>query len=375
MNPVTTVIRFNKNLAHNTYDFERYEQDATLIRNLVVFIAFSYQEDLFGYRTLDPVKFARHMGYKDHRSLYKKVAEPAQLQGLSAAAVEALRQDSEEYVWDDLLNNALYKMAHQPLSLSFGGKIAAGQSYSRIDTMLILNSVSVYFDPKNPQKRYYKYKASKEFITNLSRYFLMLNLGSFTRLRENRLQPLYLYLCNLRETLRLKNTEGTPHFDMICSYAGINDKEPKQRKKKVNKKLTTIQQKAPELHLDWRWDKNGRFYYKLVVWFQGGEQPELSADAFFTRVLVRHLFQEYTKFHPEERETQAQRLKFRAWLENADKDHELKRSVICNVILLHYGTSVDAYDNRVFSILRNLPQVNLPDLVTGTAELTPVELA
>ena len=374
MNPSATVTRFDKNLAHNTYDFERYAEDATLIRNLVVYIAFSYQEDLFGYGTLDPAKFARHMGYKDHRSLYKKAPEPAQLQGLKPAALQALRENDDDYVWDDLLDNALYKMAHQPLSLSFGGKIAAGQSYARIDTMLILNSVSVYFDPKNPQKRYYKYQASKDFITNLSRYFLMLNLGSFTRLRENRLQPLYLYLCNLRETLRLKNTVGTPHFDMICNYAGINDREPKQRKKKINKKLALIQQKAPELHLDWRWDKNGRFYYKLVIWFQGDEKQDLPANSFFTRVLVRHLFQKYTKFYPEEGASEAQRRQFRHWLDDTEKDHELKRSVICNVILEHYGKSVDAYDNQVFGILRALPQVDLPDLVAGTLVATPAVL-
>ena len=369
-NTTNAVTRFDKNLAHNTYDFDKFAEDATLIRNLVVYIAFSYQEDLWGYGTLDPAKFAKYMGYKDHRSLYKKVPEPAQLRNLKPDAVGALRENPQEYIWDDLLDNALYKMAHEPLSLSFGGKAVSGQSYVRIDTMLILKSVSVYFDERNPQKRYYKYQASQEFINNLSRYFLMLNLGSFTRLRGNRLQPLYLYLCNLRETLKLKNAVGTPHFDMICKYAGINDSEPKQRKKKINKKLGLVQQKAPELGLDWRWDRNGRFYYKLVIWFRNDQGKDLPANAFFTRVLVRHLFKEYVKFYPEAESSQHQRRQFHRWLKSADTDHELKRSVICNVILLHYGRSVDAFDSQVFAILRSLPDVDLPDLLASTTLLS-----
>ena len=372
MTSTNAVTRFDKNLAHNTYDFDKFAQDATLIRNLVVYIAFSYQEDLWGYGTLDPAKFARHMGYKDHRSLYKKAPEPAQLQGLKPAAAQALRDNALEYVWDDLLDNALYKMAHVPLSLSYGGKAVSGQNYVHIDTMLILKSVSVYFEKHRPQKRYYHYQASQEFTANLSRYFLMLNLGSFTRLRGNRLQPLYLYLCNLRETLRLKNTLGTPHFDMICKYAGVNDREPKQRKKKINQKLDMIRQKAPELGLAWQWDRNGRFYYKLVVWFEGDQILDLPANTFFTRVLIRHLFKEYVKFHHDDAiSTESQRRYFHRWLRSVETDHEIKRSVICNVILLHYGRSFDAYDNQVFSILRNLPQVNLPDLLAGTTVAEP----
>ena len=364
----TTATRFDKNLAHNTYDFDKYQEDATLIRNMVVYIAFSYQEDLWGYGTLDPAKFARHMGYKDHRSLYKKVPNPAQFRDLSPDEIERLQNNPQEYVWDDQLDNALYKMAHQPLSLSFGGKAVAGQSYVRIDTMLILNSVSVYFDEHNPQKRYYKYQASKEFINNLSRYFLTLDLKSFTQLRENRLQPLYLYLCNLRETLRLKNEVGTPHFDLICKYANIYDQEPKYRKKNVNKKLATINRKAPELGLVWRWEKNGRFYYKLVIYFEESEPANLSANSFFSRVLVRQLYYEYAKFYPENFSQEQYRNQFQRWLAGTQKDHEIKRSVICNVILQHYGETVDAYDNRMFAILRTLPQLNLAGLAVDTSE-------
>jgi hypothetical protein len=363
MNRQELTTRFDKNLAHNTYDFNKYKEDATLIRNLVVYLAFSYQEDLWGYGTLDPVKFAKHMGYKDHRSLYKKVSEPAQFENLSDEEIKQIKDDPNEYVWDDLLDNALYKMAHQPLSLSFGGRAASGENFYGIKTMLILTSVNVYFDEKNPQKRYYKFKASGEFLSNLSRYFLTLNLKSFTALRENRLQPLYLYLCNLRETLKLKKELGTPGFDLICKQAGIGDKEPKQRKKKVNQKLGVIQKKAPELGLQWDWEKNGRFLYKLVIWFEYPDSDKLLGrqqhNLFFMRILVRLLYQEFCKFHNQEAQEAENKVVFYQWLDKPDQDPDVKRSAICNAFLQHYGKTIDAFDNQVWSVFRSLDQLEM----------------
>lgn len=70
-------INIDKNIAFKILELRRKEdvQTEIIIKCLLIYFNLSYQEDLFGYRTLDPHNFAKVMGLSK-ANLFRKHPDP-----------------------------------------------------------------------------------------------------------------------------------------------------------------------------------------------------------------------------------------------------------------------------------------------------------
>ncbi|MCS6796340.1 MAG: hypothetical protein NZ516_10310 [Raineya sp.] len=340
-------IRVDKNIAHNSYDFKLYGEDETLIRNLVIYICYSYQMHIIEYGTLDPYDFCKVMNYKSRSYLFRKHPNPAQLKGLTQEEIQKL-YGSGEYVWDSYFENALYRLSTEPMKLSYSGKTFDGKVIHEITSILILEQVQVIIDEKNGYKRYYKFRASDKFLNNLSRYFAKINLEAFNALRKSGLQNLYLFLTNLKENVLFKKVEAARvNFDLLCNLAEIGASENKQRKKYLIQALQKIN-KVCKLNFELLWEKNGKFAYQPVLKFDLSEvkskQDRVKEMAItFDNALLHLLVKIYNQVCSNDLELES----FREWFNDKNKNRTEKAWAYVKVQYEVFGRSLDINSTEV----------------------------
>ncbi|KOY84354.1 hypothetical protein AD998_21330 [bacterium 336/3] len=353
-------VRLDKNIAHNAYDFKIYEKDENLLKSIVLYICYSYQNHILEYGTIDPYDFCKVMNYKSRAYLFRNHSNPAQLQGMSEEQVEQLK-NSGEYIWDSELENVLYRLSTEPLKLSYSGKTFEGKIVHGIDSILILESIQVVLDAKN-KKRYYKFKASNKFLNNLSRYFTNINLEAFNNLRKSGLQNLYLFLTNLKDNILYKNEDrATVNFDLLCNLAEIKNQENKQKKKYLIKALEKVNQET-KINIELSWNQNGRYFYQPVFKFQMNEQKTKLQRAVemteaFDTALLKVLVKLYNELHPD----LLQFTTFKDWFNDSKKNRYEKAWAYVKVQYEIFGRTVEADSLEVQKFL-DTRQYEIPDI-------------
>jgi hypothetical protein len=212
-----SLIRIDKNIAHNIDLFISIDsvsnEDKALIKSLIYYFCFSRQTDLFGFGTLDPKLFATALNYKEGY-LRKRHPNPLQLQKLTLEEKNILYEQEKRNpalkVFDSYLENALYILHTTALRFSRTAKEVIFENgktkYTNISEAYILlpKLITTTVKGKGSPKISFAYDVNKNFITNLSLYFLKFNRESLITLRRAGLDDLYLYLKNFKETLQEK---------------------------------------------------------------------------------------------------------------------------------------------------------------------------
>jgi hypothetical protein len=295
-----SLIRIDKNIAHNIDLFIRADisnEDKALIKSLIYYFCFSRQTDLFGFGTLDPKQFAATLNYKEGY-LRKKHPNPLQLQKLTAEEKEHLyeqeRRNPAAKVFDSYLENALYILHTTALRFSRVAKKVVFENnttkYTNISETYILlpQLITTTVKGKGSPKVLFNYDINRNFITNLSLYFLKFSKEALITLRRAGLDDLYLYLKNFKETLqeRLKTSmeiNRSLNFNHLCRIARIplqkkdntEFKNPRDIKQKLISALKTINEQT-DLKFRVEWVKstpNTRWKYLPLFFFEDEINP------------------------------------------------------------------------------------------------------
>ena len=355
--------RFDKNVAYNSQDFAIYGEDENLIKNMVVYMAHMYNTDLFGFRKLDPADFAKKMGYNSRSGLFEKVENFAQLKKLGKKRIDELRAEGK-FIWETRFENCLYRLSTEAMTFSYGGKTPKGETYAGITSVLFLRDIEVYYDEKNKKKKYYMFKPSDDFITNLSRYYLKIDINAFSSLRKAGLQSLYLFLANLKDTVRLKGSSeaATPHFNLLCKLAGINSQRASNRKQYLKQALDKIGKTDPLLRMNVVWKKENAqtgYGYKPLILFERSNDTEGFKSRYeeskdiLNMTVRRFLLDFFEKTYKEWYDRDAPAY-FAKWLNNKEKDREARKKIYVAAQLHCFNRKVDPESKEVYTFLDTL---------------------
>jgi hypothetical protein len=277
-NPNHSLIRFDKNLAASGVDFHQsYGPDGQLIFDLIFYICHTYQKDLFGYGTIDPVEFAKVMGYK-RANLFKQHQDPAQFKNdkLLRREFEKIKENGKydvalsngDYPMHTVLDNALYRALKENLVFSKVRKdFSKNETVMEMEAINLISGLKKYYKEGN-KKISYSLKLSSTIEEHLNKYFMIGNTASIIAMRKKNGVALYMYLKNMKDSIQNSAKKvATPNFDYICKMAMINSIDAKDRKKYLKRKLEEVL-KNTEINFTYRFEKcNGRWDYNIVIEF------------------------------------------------------------------------------------------------------------
>lgn len=372
------LIRIDKNVGKNVLDFSVLGKDAPLIKSLIYFFCHNYQYNLFGHGTLDPAELAEKFNFTTNY-LRSRHENPEQLKGYTEEEIKALyelqNERPEMRVWDSILENALWILKSTKINYRYGGQVfdpqtpGAGKGkektyYSEVKSIQFLTELSVTFT-KNPhggkEKVLYHYALDPSFIENLTNYYFKANHQSIALLRKPALDDLYIYLKNLRASLKGNNATCT--FSLLCELAHIEIQDAKQRKKKLNRSLKRIAQET-DLKFEVVWEKETpqvRYKYKpVIIWEKEPlvEDSKEERDDIFYQKLVHELIQMYRKKRGRSVKDTRSEKKFLAWCRNATLDQDEKVLAFQSAYFDTWRHAVKPNTYAINRFLEQLPAVH-----------------
>ena len=371
------LIRVDKNFAHNIMDFSMFQEDKLLVKSLIYYFCWTYEKNIFGFGTLDPYDFAAKFGFTPNY-LRSRHPNPKQLQGKKDKEVKKLydiqRVNPSERVYDTFLENALFRLRTETVYFSNGGKVFESDGSSRhiakIGEIRFLKDfeVTITKTRSGQKKIVYTYELDPNFIDNLTSYYMKANQEAVKALRKPGLDDLYLYIKNLKENLFLKKEYiATPSFNLLCKLAHINDKEPKQRKKKLNKSMDRVKE-FNDLDIDdffWTKGENMRYAYQPVIHykklFEGTRDDKVIKNErfdIFTQNLMHELLNTFRKKYPKWYDSLEREDNFLKWLQKGpDKDRKEKAMSFTNAHFKTWNKAVDQYDQPTITFLNNVYKI------------------
>lgn len=245
INPKESSVRLDKNVAFNILEFRQYDQDASILKALLFYIAYNNQTDLFGYCALDPAQFSSLLKISLNR-LFRMHPNPEFLKHHGAQDKLKLEQKhgrmSTYRTWSTYLENALYILNTKVIVKDY--------RYHEKDKIIIESKNFTFLEEirfvlkktGKTHKVIYYYKPSEKFEANLKQYFLDTKLNKFAALKRSSLDDAYLDLLNRINNASAKNLYSI--FFNIDDFADILAIKPYSRfsmyKRKINEKFNKL---------------------------------------------------------------------------------------------------------------------------------------
>lgn len=311
------LVRFDNNIIHHGVDLiSLYQDDSSYVLDILLFNAYKYQENLFGFEELNPDEFAEIMKYHKNNLLMKH-KNPACLKSNDPV----IRKN-----FTNVIENALYRMDSETLTFS-------KKAYDkRRDSDVI--EVKAYQLVKNLKKHkfrrkdkfIYTYNFNEMFREHMNYFFTPVCLESLKRLRQLKATFLYLTLVNLQDIyFNNPNEKIVLNMDYLCNQSQINIKKDTDKKQKLKYKLRQVQERT-ELDFDFKEvNINGHYNYGFEINYLSKYNVEkdqtILKEAFHTALVqnLKHLFYELHKIYANDNQE-----KFRLWLKDGKYDAENK---------------------------------------------------
>lgn len=327
-------INIDKNMAYNVMELRRDEDTMTekIIKSLLIYFSLSYQEDLWGYRTLDPHEFAKTMRFST-ANLFRKHPAPEYLKYAKRTSIN----------WESYLENALFILFTKPIFQEYKTFTDEFES-TKMTNFIILEEIDLIrkkVGVRNNKKHYYKYRLNDSFERNVRRFFLQTRINLYIDCEEKNISDFYLYITNIYNNNKRKEPKYYFTLNSLSDFFKITpDLEPRKRKNKINKYFRTAENllanEIPGLKFDWAKQGNSRWYYTpFMTWTQLSEHiikknDEAVMNITFLKSLRRSLYDLYTTQYtglPDEES-------FFYWLIN-EKDMNFKISAYVQTLATH----------------------------------------
>lgn len=305
-------IRFDNHIAASGADFVQYGREGHLMFNILVYIAYCYQQnqtskDLFGWETFDINDFCQQMGYyRDKSNLFRYKKDNL---------YERLHPKGEKKFYKTVIGNALYRLAKENLELSRPRKNvgSAESTESFQDTFIqLLQTIEYDYDGEH-NKCNIRFKSDKVFIASLTQAFVLLNKELIPKMRVPGLEYIYSYFVVLKSICQKEGHDGVNlTFRKLVKVLDIHldtERYAKQAKQKVNKKLYQLMEivaEDPNCTFSWEPMKatdNSRYKYGYAItWiyptdYTREEKKEVLKDA-FTTLYKREFLEFYIENYP-----------------------------------------------------------------------------
>lgn len=321
-------VRLDRNLFYNLPDIQRnFKEDATLARDIIIFLAHSYKTDLFGYTNFSIHDFCKLMGYKSpnlqktHPIFETGAIKPPTLLG---------------HEFKSVFEYTLYRLAANNIPLS---RIEKTQIPSmkelNVSFVQIISDIRVSYNVNRPQKRFYSFKLGRGFVENLISFYVTLSLKDYLRVASNknsgRIKNLYIYLAGMQNVLIYNNTNVlTPNFELLCEIASIEDQLPKHRKFTLNKYLKNIAENSDlKFQIEFYAEKGQKQAYSIRLIFDATQlHLEGNKKNLFFKLLNERLRQAFDDQFPQYTDNFEL---FQQWLTNRAYDKELKDRIIRDI--------------------------------------------
>jgi hypothetical protein len=384
--------RFDRNLANNIVDFGSYGRDSFLIKDLVLFFAHDNQhkvcyENLFGKKELDPEVFAKLVNRKNYKALFKKHPDPAQLYekrfaNLPPETIEQMKLDSRgedgEPLFDNWIDNALYRCWAEPMRFSKKGKTFDGANSSELMEFRFLKSLKKNYHPKT-KKITYEFELHDTFTNDLARFFLKLDFKIYTAIEKPSYKDFYISMINLRDAWNQENHTSVrveTNFDNLCALAKTNCRLPEDRKKHINRAVKELNKLHGSEFVKITWAKNGNHDFKPILDFALTEKEQLEMHSEhknrYRHFVIMNLKTKFRENFSHIKEEQEFNMTFRKWLREPDWLFEVKHSVVIKTHVQVFGKppidmktkKEDIWSSGVLKMIKEtLPEIALSPAV------------
>lgn len=283
-------VRIDKNVAQNVISFGvQYGEDATLIRDIAMYLCHlattNKELTLFNNLVIDLDDFANHLSYKlPNLRAIKKNAKHVEVltHRKEITKYRELEKTNHQYhIFETAFENALYRLYSEPFELPKQSDYVMREfkGSSELFSVVSLSSVHIIVDLKyykvlGPQKRargIYECVLGSEFRRTLVQYFTQFSLKEMAKLRQPKVDALYIYMSSLKDTLASGDSNSTElNFNYLLKQSGIEIdpiKNCRLAKQKIIAKFRLLEQTDLGVSLDWRATKDNRAKYIPVIIF------------------------------------------------------------------------------------------------------------
>ena len=355
----TRNLRIDRNFVFYITSFKKYgSEDEQLIKDLIVYMSYRFQKDLFGFISLDPEDFCKQMKYdktnllRTHKNpvFYELKSELSEIEHLELEKKHG--KDSKYRVWKNKLENALLILQSERFYFSEDAK-ENNISEVTLNNFMYIKEISVaHIKTGKTKKLLYKYKPTEEFETKLKNLFIVTSLESYLNLKSKNLTDLYFRLTyNIQHYDKKRINAITYDFKsfaelMNIKIDSIEDENIKNGfsnvKKNINRKfnkdfLPIIKDETLDLKLDWIKGKNAKYNNVPQISWVNKTIEEISAienkvygDLFYTELLKtisKNYYQNYKQHVLNNNDILSG---FLEWVFSYD-DFEIKESIYLSV--------------------------------------------
>lgn len=346
--------------------------DDTLIRNIIYYVAESYEHSLFGYGVIDQTEFARRWNYQTS-NLRRRHPSPRQLNDMSQQDVELYlsrckdapseRKTPDAYVWDTRFENALYILANKPMSFSSyrtyeeGGDLRVSRVIKENVAFTLFTRIQAVQRPRG--KVVYTYVLNPDFEQNLTSYYVRGRRQSLIGLRSKDLDQVYLYLTNLKANLSMQGRHETspgelPTFDYLCDLAQIPRQtkegrtyEQRRRKERLCGVLDEVVS-TTELSFTVRWEREEGCRYAYVPVIDFGKESlmasgyaqhvqKLENEKIYRQIVGLQLRDMYSRLHSAGAYLPVDAEGFNDWVFDAERDRAEKETALRLAFIRIFG--------------------------------------
>ncbi|MDF7821845.1 hypothetical protein P1X15_29790 [Runella sp. MFBS21] len=352
-------VRLDKNIFYNLPDIQRsFKEDATLARDIIIFLAHSYKTDLFGYTNFSINDFCKLMKYKSpnlqkiHPLFESGALTPPTLLG---------------HEFKSVFEYTLYRLAANNIPFSRVEKTQVpSMKELNVSFVQIISDIRVNYHINRSQKRLYSFKLGRGFVENLISFYVTLSLKDYLQVASNknggRIKNLYLYLAGMQHVLIFNNTHIlTPNFDTLCEIAHIEDQLPKHRKYTLHKYLRIIAENSDlKFQIEFYVDKGQKQAYSIRLTFDMTQlQLEGNKKNLFFKLLNERLRQAFDDHFPQYIDNFEL---FQKWLTNRDYDKDLKDRIIRDVYKASFMAGHDKAEDLSLQALMEMYIKNLNEV-------------
>ncbi|MDR1226273.1 MAG: hypothetical protein LBK47_05165 [Prevotellaceae bacterium] len=322
------MVRIDRNIIHNIdslfddmFGVGGADMDNGLLRSVIYYLCYSYQQNLFAYSVFDPYAFAKTLNYtpdflrqkhtKPH--FLEDFREKAKAKGMDEVNVE---RELQAYIatgaptYESNLENALWSLWQKEVIFCHGAKFFNATdreeevSQHTITRMNIIRSLTITHrrsGKTNQRKTMYNVEMDERFLHSLAKYFIRGNKDTLIVLRRSRLDMLYLKLLQYKESAIYNKVPLVviDNFERLCNWAGVPSLKkdgtvvaPRVRKQLLKDALNALKERT---NLDFDYDcvtvRRQKFPYTFKIIFNLNEEKYLARQE-EDKADLKQLFQE-----------------------------------------------------------------------------------
>ncbi|CAM3261944.1 hypothetical protein [Elizabethkingia anophelis] len=343
INNSNSLVNIDKNLSYSYLHFRKYNSDeSNLMWLLLVYFAKERQYNLFGFGTLDPIKFCEEMDLNQNHTIWNKVENPRQKTLYTEEEIKRLKIP----LYDTALENALYCLSTDVYSFSeevnkYLHKNQVNVSVNKLSTIQFIKQFErVTTTARNgKQRKLYNYVLSQEFLDNLSFIFFNADPKNISISIKKSYEGLYMHLCNLKNEMFLRKKRAKElEFDYITELLNINSTDPSYKKKKIIKAFAEIlnyEDLKGVFNVTWFKKPNHKFEYGIELTYLLSiadsdvmEKKNSTWRDAKTTFIKNYLFEHYRKRYPSEvdKEPSIFRDIYIKWLKDSNIDRDIKQT-------------------------------------------------